>query len=454
MAKEVRLPEISENVESGEVVSVLVSEGDTIEAEQPIIELETEKAAVEIPSPEDGTVEEILVNEGDTVEVGQVILKLGTKDAEETEKPEQDSEDKAQKEEPPGSADREKSAEEEAEAAAEAPREAPEERERQERRKEAEAPERTDERRPAAKAPAAPSVRRLARELGVDITQVRGSLPGGRISHDDVKAHTKEQVTSGGSGAGAGVGERELPDFSRWGEVERKPMSKVRAITADSTHYSWSTIPHVTQFDQADVTDLEEFRERYGKHVEQAGGKLTITAIILKVVGEALKAYPRFNASLDMQSKEIVYKRYVHVGVAVDTDRGLLVPVIRDVDKKGIQELSIELGDMAQRTRNKKIKPDEMEGGNFTVSNLGGIGGTQFTPIVYSPQVAILGVARAATKPVYRDGQFVPRLIVPLSLSYDHRIIDGADGARFLRFVAEALEQPMLLFFKGEDHGE
>ncbi len=453
MAKDIRLPEISENVESGEVVTVLVSPGDTVEAEQPIIELETEKAAVEIPSPEAGTVEEVLVSEGETVEVGQVILRLDTQGATEAQKPTDDrGKDEKQRDEEEKAEPQESDApsgESAAEAAKEETREAPERPEPEGEPAEAKP---SGERRPAAKAPAAPSVRRLARELGVDITAVQGTLPGGRISHDDVKARAKEQIAAGGPEAGAAA--RELPDFSRWGEVERSSMSKVRAITADSTGYSWSTIPHVTQFDEADVTELEEFRGRYGKQVEKAGGKLTITAIILKVVGEALKAYPRFNAGLDMRNKEIVYKRYVHVGVAVDTERGLLVPVIRDVDKKGIQELSVELGDVAERTRNKKIKPDEMKGGNFVVSNLGGIGGTQFTPIVYSPQVAILGVSRARTQPVYRDGQFVPRLIVPLALSYDHRIIDGADGARFLRFVAEALEQPMLLFFKGENHGE
>ncbi len=281
----------------------------------------------------------------------------------------------------------------------------------------------------------------------MDIQQVAGAGPGGRITAEDVKAHAKQRLQGGGAAAPAAVGglaqPAPLPDFSRFGETSREPMSQVRKITADNTTRSWQTIPHVTQFDNADVTALEDFRQKFGKRVEKAGGKLTVTAMLLKIVARALETFPRFNASLDSQTKEIVYKHYVNVGVAVDTDRGLLVPVVKDVDKKSITDLALELADVAGRARSKKIKPDEMEGGNFTISNLGGVGGTAFTPVVLPPQVAILGVARSSWQPVYNGEGFEPRLILPLSLSYDHRIIDGADGARFLRWICDVMENPL-----------
>jgi pyruvate dehydrogenase E2 component (dihydrolipoamide acetyltransferase) len=287
----------------------------------------------------------------------------------------------------------------------------------------------------------------------VDIHRVEGTGPGGRISEDDVKKHAKQVMQgaapAGGAGAGGLAGEPELPDFSRWGNVRREPMSKVRKITAGSMQQSWQTIPHVTQFDKADVTDLEAFRKKYAPLAEKAGGKLTVTAILLKIVSEGLQRFPDFNASIDMNRQEIVYKDFVNIGVAVDTDRGLLVPVVQNVPEKSIVQLSVELSEIARKARDKKIKPDEMEGGNFTISNLGGIGGTAFTPVVYSPQVAILGVARAETQPVYQDGEFVPRLILPLSLSYDHRLIDGANGARFLRWIAQSMENPLFMHLQG-----
>ncbi len=225
-------------------------------------------------------------------------------------------------------------------------------------------------------------------------------------------------------------------------------MDNIRKITAKTMAESWQSIPHVFQFDKADVTELESFRKKYSKLVEKEGAKLTFTAILLKLTAEALKAFPRFNASLDMKNEEIVYKEYINIGVAVDTERGLLVPVIRDADKKSITELSIELNELAEKARNKKIMPDALQGGNFAISNLGGIGGTNFTPIVYRPNVAILGVSRSQMEPVYIDGEFQPRMMLPLSLSYDHRIIDGADGARFLRWLCEAMENPLLTMFK------
>jgi pyruvate dehydrogenase E2 component (dihydrolipoamide acetyltransferase) len=298
-------------------------------------------------------------------------------------------------------------------------------------------------------APAAPSVRRTARELGVDVNDVKGTGPNGRISIDDVKEHVKALVTSdAGRGAAAGVA---LPDFTRWGGVERQPMRAVRRKTAEHLSAAWASIPHVTQCDLADITGLEELRRKYAKQVETAGGNLTVTSIAVKVIAAALRKFPQFNASIDIAAGEIVLKQYVNIGVAVDTDRGLLVPVIRNADQKNIVQLSVEIAQLSEKARNRKIALEEMQGGCFSISNLGGIGGTYFTPIVNAPEVAILGISRARMEPVYDKaaGQFAPRFMLPLSLSYDHRVIDGADGIRFLRWVAEALEQPFLLALQG-----
>jgi pyruvate dehydrogenase E2 component (dihydrolipoamide acetyltransferase) len=249
--------------------------------------------------------------------------------------------------------------------------------------------------------------------------------------------------------AGVAVPIAPLPDFSRWGEIERKPMRAVRRKTAEHLSYAWSTIPHVTHSDKADITELEQLRKRYETKGEAGAAKVTVTAIAVKVVASALKTFPQFASSVDMPREELIYKKYCHIGVAVDADRGLLVPVIRDVDKKNILQLSAELAELAEKARNRRIAPEEMEGGVFTITNLGGIGGTHFSPIVNSPEVAILGIARARMEPVFLHGMFQPRLMLPLSLSYDHRVIDGADAARFLRWVAEALEQPSLLPLEG-----
>ncbi len=297
-------------------------------------------------------------------------------------------------------------------------------------------------------APAAPSVRRMARELGVDINEVPGSGPGGRISVDDVKAHAKRIVESASQG-GAAAKAVPLPDFSRFGEIERQPMRAVRRKTAEHLSAAWAAVPHVTQFDVADITALEELRKKYAKRVEDAGGNLTVTAIAVKIAATALRVFPQFNASIDMAADEIILKKYVNIGIAVDTDRGLLVPVIRDADRKNIVQLSVELTQLSEKARTRKIALEEMQGGCFSISNLGGMGGTYFTPIVNAPEVAILGISRAKMEPVYKDGAFVPRLMLPLSLSYDHRVIDGADGIRFLRWVVEAFEQPFLLALAG-----
>jgi len=436
VAHEIKLPEIAENVESATVIEVMVSKGDSVEKDQPLIEIETEKAAAEVPSDIAGTIEDVFVNDGDEIKVGQKIASIkeegGEARKEKTEKKEAEKEpekeEKAQEEKP-----------KEKPEAKEGEKEKPKREKKPE--KEEKEPEEEEEIKPV---PASPAVRRFAREIGVDIHSVRGSGPGGRISMDDVKETAKERTASGGGGAGI-----TLPDFSQYGSIERKPMGRVKEITAENTAASQRNIPQVTHFDEADVTELESFRKRYGDTVKKAGGKLTVTAIIVKIMAEAMKVFPSFNASLDMAKREIIYKKYINIGVAVDTSRGLLVPVIRDADAKSLTRLAVELSELAEKARNKKITPDEMKGGNFTVSNLGGIGGSGFTPVIFPPQTAILAVSRAKMSPVFKDGQFVPRLILPLGVTYDHRIIDGAEGARFLRWACEALENPLSMYLEG-----
>lgn len=436
MATEFRLPEVGENVESGQVAKVLVSVGDRLERDQSVLELETDKAVIEVPSAVGGTIEKIHVTEGEELKVGGLILTVEEADAE----PEEEVEEAEPEPEP------EVKEKEEAKAAE------PEVEERKVPPKEPVVRKEEEEAKPTREiAPAAPSVRRLGRELGVDINQVPGSGPADRISAEDVKAYVRRlslEEEARPRPVAPEVTPPPLPDFTKWGEVEREKMSSVRRTTARRLSQAWAT-PHVTHFDQTDITELERLRKRYASKAEAAGGKLTVTAIILKVAASALKVFPKLNASLDVSNEEIIYKKYVHIGVAVDTDHGLLVPVIRDVDQKNIVQLSVELTEMAEKARNRKVSLEELEGSTFTVTNLGGIGGTNFAPIINPPNVAILGVARAKREPVFQDGEFIPRLILPLSLSYDHRLIDGADAARFLRWVAQALEQPFLLTLEG-----
>jgi pyruvate dehydrogenase E2 component (dihydrolipoamide acetyltransferase) len=434
-----RLPDLGENIDAGEVVNLLVKEGDSVSDDQPLLELETDKAVIEVPSSVSGQITKIHVAVGDRVQIGELVATVeatgvaaaaGAAAPAPTARP-------ARPEPPEPAAPVVKAGAGPPGAAAPATAGPP-------------APPATGA--AAAKpVPAAPSVRRLAREIGVNIAAVTGTGPGGRISSNDVKNHARELNTGRTSAPlpGLGSGELQLPDFSQWGEIEREPMSNVRRTTAVRLSQAWATIPHVTQFDKADVTELEKARKGFAKRVEAAGGKLTPAVIVLKVVASALKVFPRFNASIDMANQEIIYKRYCHIGVAVDTDRGLLVPVVRDVDQKNLIELTVELGEIAAKARGKKLRPDGLQGGCFTVSNLGSIGGTGFSPIVNPPEVAILGVARSAQEPVFVDGEFKPRLLMPLSLSYDHRIIDGADGARFLRWIAQALENPLLILLEG-----
>lgn len=449
MRETVKLPEISENVDSGEVIKILVSVGDIIEEEQPIIEMETEKAVFEVPSPAAGKITAIKVKEGDNVSVGQAILEI-EKDGEKEEKEPEDEEKKTPEEETEKKEEI-KESEEKKDAASAEEKEEPEDaneikKDKKTEEKEESSPAEPEEKKPERLAPAAPSVRRFAREVGVDINKVKGTGPGGRISEDDVKKYVKSVLTQEEPDIvqpkkSAHIA---LPDFSKWGDTERKPMGGVRKVTAKNVGYSWSTIPHVTQYDKADITRIEKLRKKYGKIAEKSKGKLTITSYLIKIIELALREFPQFNASIDIENEEIIYKKYYNIGIAVDTDRGLLVPVVKNVEKKNVIELSAELTSLSEKARNKKLTPEDMEGGNITISNLGGIGGTSFSPIVLSPQVAIIGVDRAHYEAVYIEGQFEPRLMLPLSLSYDHRIIDGADGARFLRWIAEVLEEPFL----------
>ena len=434
MTEAITVPEIGENVESGVVVAVHIKVGDTIAVDDTVIELETDKALVEIPSPFSGRVTAVLAEAGAQMRVGDVIARIETDAAATTEKGGGEPEKPAEKDEHPP-VDK-KTAAAPADAAPDSPAGG---------ESKPDAPTAADttadddgDRPPAA---AAPSIRRLARELGVDIHDVNGSGPDGRIREADVKAYVRQRpaVATGG-------GEMKMPDFSRWGSITTEPLETVRRLTARSTANAWAVIPHVTQHDEADITDVAAFIAAQARRADKAGVKLTLTAVLTRICAEALKRFPRFNASIDVAGGRLILKKYIHIGIAADTPRGLLVPVVRDADRKGILELAGAIQDLAERARSKKIKPDEMEGATFTISNQGGIGGVAFTPIVMWPQAAILGVSRSAVKPVYNGETFEPRTLLPLSLSYDHRIIDGADAARFLRWICEGLAQPLTLF--------
>ena len=432
MKKEIKIPDIAENVETGIIAGILVSKGDKVDEDQSVVEIETDKATTDIPSPYAGIVDEIKVKEGDEVKVDQVIMIIEVEEeGEDEEGGEGEEESKEEKKDSGEEKEDQKPAEEEKNEKGKKKKE--EEKSEKSANKEATRGDLSD-------VAASPSVRRLAREMDVDITKVKGTGPGNRVSAEDVKQYAgKSEGTAGEESAPKAI---ELPDFSQWGATSREAMTTIRKITSKNVQLAWQTIPHVTQFDEADITKLENFRKRYQSKADKAGGKLTVTAILLKIAGFALQKFPRFNASIDPGNDEIVYKHYYNVGIAADTPKGLLVPVVRDVNKKSLVDLSAELTELAQKARDKKIAPDEMQGGNFTISNLGGIGGTSFTPIVLPPQVAILGVARSQYKPVYVNGELEKRLIIPLSLSYDHRVIDGADAARFLRWMCDVIEDP------------
>jgi pyruvate dehydrogenase E2 component (dihydrolipoyllysine-residue acetyltransferase) len=446
MIQKIVVPDIGENVVSGKVVAVHIKVGQGVDVDDTVLELETDKAVVEIPSPVKGRIVAIMAREGDELKVDDVIATV------ETDRPA----DGAAAPRPAGDA-----VSAPAEPAQKAPEEAPRPSAREpapaalkplpdgQAGKPAEA-----EARPTPQAremagrplPASPAIRRMARELGVRIETLQGSGPGGRITESDIKTHVRKDREAAQSGlAISKTAPAPLADFSRWGPVETIELETVRRLTADSTAASWAAIPHVTQFDKADITAIQGFVKKNAPVVAQTGGKLTLTPILTKVCAQALKKYPRFNTSLDLANQRLIFKQYVHIGIAVDTPRGLLMPVIRNADTKSITDLAREIVDLAARARNRKIKSAELEGGGFSISNQGGIGGVAFTPIILWPQVAILGMSRSIVEPVFLDGGFQPRSMLPLALSYDHRVIDGADAARFLRWICDCLEQPLTI---------
>lgn len=417
---DVKLPKLAEGADSGAVVSILVAEGDEVELDQTLLELENEKAVAPIPSTGAGRVARIHVEVGQVVSVGQVLVTIDTAQAGEPQA-------LAQPAEPAPPAEPVQPADAGSAAAPAAP-----------------APHvyRSDS---GAPPPASPTVRKIARELGIDLRRVKGSQRGGRIVMADVRGYVQglQELAREPSAPAADAPAPAVPptpDPGKWGASRREKMSPLRRTIAQRMTDSWTTIPHVTQFDDADITDLMELRKRYGAAYEKAGARLTLTSFAIRAVVSALDKYPAFKTGIDYRALEIVTREYVHVGVAVDTEAGLIAPVLRDVDRKSLLDLSRELDDLAERTRRRKLAADEMQGAAFTISNLGSIGGSYFTPLVNGPQVAVLGMGRGVHRPVVRDRKVVPRLVLPLALSYDHRVIDGADGARFLREVVRRLE--------------
>ncbi len=431
----IRLPDIGD-FKDIEVIEVLINPGDRVEKDESIITLESDKATMEIPSPVSGKVRSVAVSVGDRISEGDPIaeIELDASSAESDESPaaSDETEPEATVKESP------------AEPPAPAPSSAPSPVNSPAAPVHREPPVALDAAPRGTPAHASPAIRRFARELGVDIGQVSGSGPKGRILKEDVQQFVKTALADGARPAAAGVG-LSLPqmpevDFSQFGEIETQALGRIKKISGAHLHRSWITVPHVTQFDECDITDLEAFRKSLAKEAEKKGLRLTPLVFIMKAVVSALQTYPEFNASLSPDGESLILKKYFHIGIAVDTPNGLMVPVIRDVDQKGIYELSAELAETAQRARDGKLAPKDLQGGSFSISSLGGIGGTQFTPIVNAPEVAILGVARARMQPVYQeDGSFQPRLMLPLALSYDHRVIDGAQGARFTHHLSQLI---------------
>jgi len=427
MAQDITVPDLGD-FKDVEVIDVLVKPGDKIDVDTPLITLETEKATMDVPSTAAGVVKSIAIKKGDRVSKGNVIAQIEGGEAanrKEEKKP-------AAAAQPTPPAQPTPRAEAPA-AAAPAPTAAA-------------APQQRAAAAPVAittdfsSVHASPSIRKFARELGVDLTAVKGSGPKGRVTADDVKGWVKQALKSGAPAAG-GSALPKVPDvdFSKFGQVEVKPLGRIQKISGPRLQASWLNVPHVWQMDEADITDLEETRSKLKSEASKAGVKLTPLAFILRACVKALREFPMVNSSLDASGQNLVWKKYVHLGFAADTPNGLVVPVIRDADKKDVYELARELAALSEKARAGKLTALEMQGASFTVSSLGGIGGTSFTPIINAPEVAILGVARSSMRPVYKDGQFVPRLILPFTLAYDHRVIDGAGGVRFTTFLAERL---------------
>lgn len=417
---DVKLPHLGEGADSGTVVNLFVKEGDQITKDQPVLELENEKAVATIPSTGAGTVARIFVKAGDKISVGQKILTLSGDGAA-----------------PPGAKPTAEAPKPKAKASAPEPETEPEE----------EAPAESGEtvEKSNAAVAASPVIRKLARDLGIDLARVRGSARGGRVTLEDLRAYIQRlqklaaQPKSAAGGASAKPA-AESVDFSKWGSVTKKPLSPLRQVIARRMTENWNTIPHVTQFDEADITSLLALRKKYVEAYEKKGARLTVTSFVLKAVADTLKKHPIFNSSLDEATQEIVLKEYVHIGVAVDTEAGLIVPVLRDADKKDLAQLSKDLEELATKARERKVSGDELKGGSFTISNQGGIGGGHFTPIINKPEVAILGLGKGANKAVVRENKIEPRTILPVALSYDHRVIDGGAAARFIVDLVKAIE--------------
>lgn len=406
---EVKVPDIG-GATDVDVIEIMVSPGQHITKEQSVITLEGDKATMDIPAPASGLVESVSLKVGDKVSQGTLILKM--KSSEPTVLVQTPVSEVTQTEE-----------------------------------KVLSAPVKEDRPLPnpvsnvtsEALVFAGPSVRRLAREFGVDLSQVKGSGRKARLTKEDIQAYVKAQLSAKPSAGGFSLPTAPVIDFSKFGAIETKPLNKIKRLTGVNVHRSWVTIPHVTQFDEADITDLEAFRKAESQSSKETAYKLTILAFVVKVAAKALKAFPQFNASLDASGENLIYKQYCHIGIAVETPNGLVVPVIKDADKLSIGEIALEMSRLSQKARDKGLSPADMSGGCFTISSLGGIGGTAFTPIVNAPEVAILGLSRSSIKPVFDQDMFKPRLMLPLSLSYDHRVIDGAEAARFTRYIADSL---------------
>lgn len=406
---DVNIPDIG-GATDVDVIEIMVQAGDKIVKDQSLVTLEGDKATMDIPSPADGMVEKVALKVGDKVSQGALILVMTSKVAHETASP--------------------SSPQTAATETAVAPAKSP-----QQQQSATPIPAMDN----ANIVSAGPAVRRLARELGVNLADVSGTGRKSRISKEDVTQYVKNKINQKSSAGGFSMPAMPSIDFSKFGAIETKPLNKIKRLTGVNVHRSWITIPHVTQFDEADITELEAFRKAEAERANASGYKLTILAFVCKVVSKALQTYPQFNTSLDASGENLIYKQYFNIGVAVETPNGLVVPVIKDVDRLSVDAIAKEMARLSSKAREKGLMPMDMNGGTFTISSLGGIGGTAFTPIVNSPEVAILGLSRAMVKPVYADGEFKPRLMLPLSLSYDHRVIDGAEAARFTRFVGEGL---------------
>ena len=428
---DVKLPKLGEGADSGTVVNILVKEGDRVEKGQTILELENEKAVAPIPSSAAGTVASLRVKEGDKISVGHVLLTLeGGNGASGGAAPAA-----------PAAATKEKSGA--PKAAPTKSRQAAPEPEAEEDEADGEESEETQDTASTSAPAAAPSIRRMARELGIDLRRVRGTESGGRVGLGDLKAYVQRLIKLAGKGrstSGSNGADLESIDFSQWGQVAKRPMTSLRKVISRRMVENWNAIPHVTQFDEVDITELNELRKKHAASYDAKGARLTVTTFVLKAVVEALKKHPVFNSSIDELADEVIYKEYYHLGLAVDTEAGLMVPVIRDVDKKDLVQLSKDVTELAGKARERKLGLEEMRGGTFTISNQGGIGGAHFTPIVNKPEVAILGLGRGLMKPIVREGKIEARLMMPICISYDHRVIDGGTAARFTVDLVAAIQ--------------